>query len=103
MVKIQAPLGNSPIPEDENDWIRLPSNDITQEQALWLNVEISEDIIGEVLITESIKSDSDDTTKEQQIKRCLTIAHPFIAVVKENYRFDYLVKREKLLEQILAK
>jgi hypothetical protein len=101
--KIQAPPGNPPMPGEENDWISLPPNDNTQERAVWLNAEILEDILGEALITESIQSGSDATTKEQQIKRCLTLAHPFIAVVKEDYRFDYLVKREKLLEQLLSK
>jgi hypothetical protein len=69
----------------------------------WLNTEILQYMLGEALLTESIKSGSNASTKEQQLKRCLTLAHPFIAVVKENYRFDYLVKREKLLEQLLAK
>ncbi len=101
--KIQSLPGNPPMPEEENDWISLLPNDDTQEHAIWLNAEILEDILGEALITESIKSGSDATTKEQQIKRCLTLAHPFIAVVKEEYRFDYMVKREKLLEQLLAK
>lgn len=101
--KIQTPSGNPPMPGEENDWITLPSDDNTKEHALWLNAEILEDILGEVLITENIKSDSDASTKEQQLKKCLILAHSFIAVVKEIYRFDYLVKREKLLEQILLK
>lgn len=101
--KIQAPLGNPPTPFEENEWITLPSDDNTQEHAFWLNADILEDILGKVLITESIKSESDTSTKEQHINRFLALDHPFIAVIKENYRFDYLVKREKLLEQLLAK
>ena len=48
----------------------------------WLNAEILEDMLGEALLTEHIKLGRDATTKEQQIKRCLTLPPPFIAVVK---------------------
>lgn len=102
--KIQAPPGNFPIPENEKEWINLSSNSTTQEHTQWLNAEKLENILGETLILESIKSDNQDSSNiEKQIKKCLTLSHPFIAVVKENYRFDYLVKQEKLLEQLLTK
>nr|MBI1228966.1 hypothetical protein [Cytophagales bacterium] len=100
LLKIQAP-GGFPPPPEENDWVPLTSDATIQEHACWLNAELVEGILGDALITEHIKSDIDDSTKEQQLKRYLKLGHPFIALVKDNERFDYLVKREKLLEQLL--
>ncbi len=104
--KIQAPPGNPPLPEKEKEWITLCSDDPIkiQEHTQWLNAENLENILREALIKESIKSENQGSLNiDNQVKRCLMQSHEFIAVVKDNYRFDYLVKQEKLLEQILVK
>lgn len=104
--KTQAPPGSPPLPNEEKEWITLSSDDPikTQEHTQWLNAVKLEDVLGEALILESIKSENKDSSNiEKQIKKCLILSHEFIAVVKDDYRFEYLVKREKLLEQILAK
>jgi hypothetical protein len=100
--KIQSPPEIPPIAEEENEWVTLSTSDQIKEHALWLNATILEDLLGDVLNTENVNSESDISTLEHQIKQNIKIPHPFIAVLKENGRFNYLVKRDKLLEQILT-
>jgi len=102
--KIQSPPEIQPLPENEKEWVNLSSINNTLEHTQWLNAEKLENLLGEALIVESVKSENQNSPDiEKQIKKCLTFSNPFIAVVKEDNRFDFLVKQEKLLEQILAK
>ncbi|MDO6439079.1 hypothetical protein Q4534_16785 [Cyclobacterium sp. 1_MG-2023] len=104
--KIQSPPENPPLPEEEMEWVNLPSDPInpsyTKEHTSWLNAESLETSLDEVLITEKINTTNQSPEDiEKQVTMSLISSHEFIAVVNEEKQFSYLVKREKLLEQLL--
>lgn len=96
--KIQSPVGNLL----DEEWITLPSNDLTQEHARWLDAELLDDLLGDKLITTYIRQNEDDPVRPDQLKGYLAQPFPFIAVIRADHRFNYLVDRNKLLEQLPA-
>ncbi len=104
--KIQSPPENPPIPEEEMEWVNLPSDPLnpsyTQEHTSWLNAESLENSLDKVLITENINPSKQSPEEiEKQVKKALISSQKFIAVVNEEKQFSYMVKREKLLKQLL--
>ncbi|MBI0397450.1 hypothetical protein [Cyclobacterium marinum] len=104
--KIQSPPENPPLPEEEIEWVNLPSDPLnpthTKEHTCWLNGQSLENTLAEVLITENIKPSSQSSEAiDKQVKMALISSQKFIAVVNEEKQFSFLVKREKILEQLL--
>src|SRR5690606_23739957 len=70
--KIQSPPEIQPLPENEKEWVNLsPNINNTLEHTQWLNAEKLENLLGEALIIESVKSENQNSPDiEKQIKKC---------------------------------
>ncbi len=97
LTKIQVPA--APPPPDGGEWVKLGDTGNTLEHARWLTGEELEKILGEELRRPAIHY-APERKVETMLRGALSIPGQFAAVVSEDRRFEYLVNRCFLLEQI---
>jgi hypothetical protein len=90
-----APLPNAP------DWVPINEANQTREHATWLTSDLLEEILGEELKfshvgTETLRGKSSG----EQVRQVLAQSGRYVAVTREEFRFDYLIDRSLLLEQV---
>ena len=76
----------------------------TREHARWVSAEELEQILGEDCNTAAVYSSelrSKSTT--DQLRAFLSVPAQFVAVVADDQRFEYLVRRDVLVEQVAKK
>jgi hypothetical protein len=91
----QAVPGNNP-----DEWILLDTAAATYERAHWINGKQIEDILGGDCVRSYVRSEIQFKSKEDQLKTFLAMAHEYVAVTNDNLRFEYLINRNQILEQI---
>ena len=97
---IQVPAA-PPAPNDLQNWVLIDDANQIYEHAQWLTSELLEGLLSKdcnrsrISLTE-IRSKS--TTK--QLRAFLSIPDQFVAVTAEDQRFEYLVDRSAILEQV---
>jgi hypothetical protein len=98
--RIQAPPLPFPVPSDP-DWVLLDSASNTYEHAAWISGEQLEEILGGDLNPSMIRSaELRSKNTSEQLRICLSVPATFVAVTTEEQRFDYIVDRRVLLEQV---
>jgi hypothetical protein len=101
LIRIQttfAPPSAPPVPEE---WTILDAVTNTHERSSWIDAEELERLLGVELHTAIVYS-SELRSKDvgEQLKLFLAETGQFVAVVGADERFEYLVRRNLLLEQI---
>jgi len=82
-------------------WTYLNSTPPTYEHAQWMNGELLETSLGSNLNTSYIRS-SELLGKpaKEQVELILSVPGKYVAVTSDNYRFEYLLDRASVLEQV---
>lgn len=99
--RVQQPLPPPPTPPEPDEWIVVDPATNTQEHARWVSAEDLDRFLGEDLCTGVVRSSelrSKSTT--EQLKAFLSVPTRFVAVVADDQRFEYLVWRDVLVEQV---
>jgi hypothetical protein len=95
---IQQPI---PPPGQEKKWVKLKDSN-AWEHAEFLDIGKLEDILKDILDRSWIsKTDLKGKSNQEQIIMILYMKKPFVAIVDEDRRFEKLVDREKLTQEIL--
>ena len=95
---IQQPI---PPPGQEKKWVKLKDSN-AWEHAEFLDIGKLEDILKDILDRSWIsKTDLKGKSNKEQIIMILYMKKPFVAIVDEDRRFEKLVDREKLTQEIL--
>jgi hypothetical protein len=93
-----------PPPSDAQDWIAIsdvPPIGPTQEHAQWINSRNLEEMLGEDAMSSSISSSElRSKTTLGQLKVILSVTARFVPVTGPDQRFEYLVDRTVILEQV---
>lgn len=90
-----SPLG------DPDEWIVVDAATTTQEHAHWVSAELLKRILGEDCHTATVFSgELRSKGTRGQLKALLPVPGPFVAVVDNDRRFEYLVRQTVLVEQV---
>lgn len=102
--RVQQKCPPSPTPADPEEWVVVDTATDTREHARWVSAEELEQILGEDCNTAAVYSSelrSKSTT--DQLRAFLSVPAQFVAVVADDQRFEYLVRRDVLVEQVAKK
>ena len=96
-----VPLLATPPLADAPDWVLINESTQTREHAMWLSATLLEDILGEQLSFSYVRLDAlQGEPRSKQIRRVLARTGRYVAVVQDELRFEYLIDRSRLLEQV---
>jgi hypothetical protein len=88
-------------PGDAEEWVQIRADQPTVERATWINVDDLQEILDEDLHTETVSSrDVKGKGSDNGLQAIMAIPTQYVAVVGDKDRFDYLVDRARLLEQL---
>ena len=99
--RVQQPFPPPPKPAAPEEWVVVDTETHTQEHARWVSAEELEQVLGDDCNTAVVQSSelrSKNTTG--QLKAFLSVPTQFVAVVADDQRFEYLVRRDVLVEQV---
>jgi hypothetical protein len=100
LTRVQAPA--MPVPAESSEWTPISSApSITYEHARWLSSLELEDMLGvdcnKVTVLSKQLSPNNVT---KQLRTLLSVPSDFVAVATKDHRFEYLVDRKAILEQV---
>jgi hypothetical protein len=99
--RIQQPFPPSPLPAEEAQWVVVDPATNTQEHASWINAEELERLLGNDCNTAVVySSELRSKNAAGQLKAFLAVPSQFVAVIADDRRFEYLVRRDMLVEQV---
>jgi hypothetical protein len=99
--RIQQPVPPPPIPAEQEEWIVVDPATNTHEHACWMNAEELERVLGDDCNTVVVhSSELRSKNKAGQLRLFLSVPAQFVAVVADDQRFEYLVRRDVLVEQV---
>ena len=91
----------TPPSPDSADWVVINESSQTQEHAAWLTATSLETILGEELDFSHVGLGTlQGEPRSKQILNVLARTGRYVAVVQEDLRFEYLIDRALLLEQV---
>jgi hypothetical protein len=99
LMRVQAPA--APTPVQTADWIPVSSAPNTYEHARWLSSLELEDMLGVDCNKSRVLSEQlspNNVTKK--LRTLLSVPGDFVAVTTKERRFEYLVDRKVILEQV---
>ena len=99
--RVQQPFPPALTPAESEEWVVLDPATNTREHARWVSAEELEQVLGDDCNTAVVQSSelrSKNTTG--QLKAFLSVPTQFVAVVADDQRFEYLVRRDVLVEQV---
>ncbi|HPH34258.1 MAG TPA: hypothetical protein PLU94_02090 [Methanoregulaceae archaeon] len=98
----------SEIPSDKlYEWVRIDSNPEETDQDIhehsrFIDADKLEEILGNGLFRPAVSEhDLDSMNVRERVRKILSYPYRFVAVTSENGRFEYLVDRNKLIEQLV--
>jgi hypothetical protein len=92
--------GFPPKPDDP-EWQYIDTVSNTYEHAQWLTSEKIEDIMGKYLVTDYINLiQLQGKKKSEQINLVLAETGQYVAITKEDKRFDSIIERYEILESV---
>lgn len=94
--EVQRPV---PVPND-GPWVHLDSAVQTYEHAEWIDGKLLENILGADAVKQYLKTDVLTRSKEEQVTAFLSFTADYVAVTNDDVRFEYLVDRKVILEQV---
>jgi hypothetical protein len=101
LMGIQSPaIPVVPVPEVRH-WVKLDTSPDTYEHGSWITTEELEETLGGDLIRASVRS-AEIRAKSAAERPRIFLGHPthWVGVVADDQRFEYLVDRNVLLEQV---
>ena len=99
--KIQAPPAPPPSPNDLQNWVLVDDPPPTYEHAQWLTSELLEGLLGKDGSRSRISlAEIRSKSTTEQLNAFLSMPDRFVAVTAEDQRFEYLVDRSVILEQL---
>ena len=102
--RVQAPPNPPPPPPDLPNWVLIDPATNTYEHALWIGSEPLEGMLGNDLHSSTIRSSElRSKNQKERLRFLLSLPKRFLAVVEDDYRFEYLVDRSVLLEQVASR
>jgi hypothetical protein len=100
MVPGFTPKVDPPAPA-ATDWVKVDEEDDISEHAAWLTSALLEDILGDDLDFSHVAFDAlQGKSRSEQIRLVLGQTVRYVAVTREELRFQYLIDRSILLEQM---
>jgi hypothetical protein len=99
--RVQQPPVPVPTPAEPEEWVVVDPATNTQEHARWINAEELELVLGadcNVVVVRSSELRSKNAAG--QLRSFLSMPARFVAVVGDDQRFEYLVRRDVLVEQV---
>jgi hypothetical protein len=98
LLRVQNP---APLPAESESWVLIDIENNTFEHARWLNSEELEDLLGKDANRATIRSSElRPIDRTRQLGAFLALPGQFVAVTAEDQRFEYLVDRNAILEQV---
>jgi hypothetical protein len=99
------PLVPPPLPAppslDAPGWVLINETSQTREHATWLTSTLIEDILSEELSFSHVGyEDLQGKSRGEQVRLVLAQTGRYVAVTREDLRFEYLIDRSLLLEQV---
>ena len=88
-------------PTEPEEWVVLDSATNTREHARWVNAEQLERFLGDdcnVAVVHSSELRSRNTAGK--LRTLLSVPGKFVAITADDRRFEYLVRRDVLVEQV---
>ena len=90
----------APAPNDPQ-WVLIDEATQTSEHAAWVSSSLLEIVLGQQLHSSYVRLDSlQSRNRDQQVRLILAQTGRFVPVVRQDLRFEYLVDRAALLEQL---
>ena len=91
---------STPPPPEPEQWVIVDDATNTHEHASWVAAEALEQWLGRDLRTDVVRSSElRSKSPAEQVRRFLTASARFVGVVGDDQRFEYLVRRDVLVEQ----
>jgi hypothetical protein len=91
----------APPPAELQEWVVVDPTTSTQEHARWVSAEGLESALGIDCNTVVVRSSQLSwKSAPEQLRSFLSKPARFVAVVDDNQRFEYLVRRDVLVEQV---
>ena len=90
-----------PPPSDAEHWVVIDAATNTHEHANWVGAEALEQCLSKELRIEVIRSSElRSKNSAEQVRLILSMPTRFVPVVGDDQRFEYLVRRDVLVEQV---
>jgi hypothetical protein len=91
-----------PPPDDPENWVSLTKDDETQvwEHAHWLDLDLLTRICGHSINYNAWVEDDPDLSKAMRLRAILRRKGPFVAMVDKDRRFEELIDRYSVLEDL---
>lgn len=97
----------TPLPTDAEDWIKIDSaqpsdpSQPTYEHAHWMSANLIEEILeGDLHISTIPSRELKVAATTEKLRALLSVSTQFFAVISEDRRFEHLLERDLLLEQV---
>ncbi|MGH9871287.1 MAG: hypothetical protein ACRD9S_02340 [Pyrinomonadaceae bacterium] len=104
LLNIQLAYVPTAAPPNLDEWIPVDPATNTYEHASWINSEGLEQLLGNDLHDSAVRSSElRSRTQKERLRIVLSLPERFQAVVKDDQRFEYLLDRSVLLEQVAEK
>jgi hypothetical protein len=88
-------------PPEPEQWVVVDAGTNTNEHATWVSAEAFEQWLGRDLHTDVVRSSElRSKSPAEQVRLFLTAPAHFVAVIGDDQRFEYLVRRDMLMEQV---
>ncbi len=97
--RVQQP--GFPPPANAEEWVMIDTATNTHEHANWITADAIEQGLGRDLQAEVIRSSElRSKNSAEQVRLILSMPTRFVPVVGDDQRFEYLVRRDVLVEQV---
>lgn len=99
--RVQQPFPVPPPPHEPEQWVVVDAATNTHEHARWIGAEDLEQFLGRDLHTDVTRSSElRSKSSAEQVRLFLTVPARFVGVVGDEQRFEYLLRRDVLVEQV---
>lgn len=99
--RVQQPCPVPAPPPEQEEWVVIDAGTNTHEHASWVAAEALEQWLGQDLHTDVARSSElRSKSPAEQVRLFLTAPARFVGVVGDDQRFDYLVRRDVLVDQV---
>lgn len=90
-----------PVARESGEWALLDAATNTYEHAGWITSEGLDQMLARDFNTAALRSSElRSKTASEQLRTLLSVHEPFVAVTTDDQRFEYLIDRSVLLEQV---
>jgi hypothetical protein len=99
--RVQQPIPAAVPPPEAEQWVVVDAATNTHEHARWVGAEDLEQLLGRDLHTDVVRSsEARSKSPAEQVRLFLTSPGRFVGVVADEQRFEYLLRRDVLVEQV---